>query len=89
MDRNILKYILDAGLLVSFLGVALTGIFKFKGFREFFGISLSYRDPPMPWISTIHDWSGVVMAVIVLIHLILNWEWIVSVTREIFLERKK
>ena len=86
MEKNIIKYILDVGLGISFLIVALTGIFKFSGFREFFGIALSYRDPPMPLISWFHDWSGVAMAAIVLIHLILNWDWIVSMTKGFFIK---
>ncbi len=81
MEKNTIKYILDIGLGISFLIVTLTGIFKFTGFREFLGISLSYRDLPMPLISNFHDWSGVVMAVIVLIHLTLNLDWIVSTTK--------
>jgi hypothetical protein len=84
MERNIIKYILDVGLGISFLIVALTGIFKFSGFREFFGIALSYRDPAMQIISKWHDWSGVAMAAIVLIHLILNFDWIVGMTKGFF-----
>jgi len=86
MEKNIWKYILDVGLGISFLIVALTGIFKFSGFREFFGITLGYRDSPMPLISFFHDWSGVVMAVIVLLHLILNFDWIVSMTKSFFVK---
>lgn len=89
MEKNTIKYILDIGLGISFLLVAFTGIFKFKGFRKFLGITLSYRDFPMPLISFIHDWSGVVMAVIVLLHLILNWDWIVCTTKSFFCNDKK
>ena len=84
MEKNIIKYILDVGLGISFLIVTLTGIFKFSGFREFLGISLGYRDPPMPLISAFHDWSGIVMAILVLGHLILNWDWIVGITKGFF-----
>ena len=84
MEKNTVKYIIDVGLGISFLIVALTGIFKFSGFREFIGVSLSYRDPPMPLISSFHDWSGVVMVVLVLIHLILNLDWIIGMTKSFF-----
>ena len=84
MEKNILKYILDVGLGISFLIVALSGIFKLSEFREFLGISLSYQDPLMHLISEFHDWSGVIMAVIVLVHLMLNWDWIVSMTKDFF-----
>jgi|TARA_B100001971_G_C18108446_1_gene492821 hypothetical protein len=89
MEKNTVKYILDVILGIVFLIVVLTGIFKFSGFREFFGIELGYRDPPMPLISLLHDWSGIVMAVIVLIHLILNWDWIVSMTKSFFIKDKE
>ncbi len=84
MEKNTIRYILDIGLVISFLAVALTGIFKFSGFREFLGISISYRDAPMPLISTVHDWSGVAMSLIVMGHLILNWDWMTGMTRELF-----
>lgn len=38
----------------------------------------------MPLISILHDWSGVVMAILVLAHLILNWDWIMSMTKGFF-----
>tara|TARA_Y100000034_G_scaffold75166_1_gene90292 strand:+ start:5130 stop:5453 length:324 start_codon:yes stop_codon:yes gene_type:complete len=86
MEKNTIKYILDVILGIVFLIVVFTGIFKFSGFREFLGITLSYNDPPMPLISWFHDWSGIVMAVIVLVHLILNWDWIVSMTKSFFVK---
>jgi len=89
VEKNTVNYIVDVGLGISFLVVALTGIFKFKGFREFFGIALSYRDAPMPLISWFHDWSGVVMSVLVLIHIILNWDWIVGMTKELFCKKEE
>jgi len=88
MEKNTFKYLLDIGLGISFLIVTLTGIFKFKGFREFLSISLSYQDPLMSLISKFHDWSGVVMAAIVLVHLILNWAWIISTTKSFFGEEE-
>ena len=89
MEKNTVKYIVDIGLTISFLIVTLTGIFKFTGFREFFGIVLSYKDSAMVLISTFHDWSGVVMAVLVLVHLIVNWDWIVGMTRELFCKKEE
>ena len=35
------------------------------------------------WI-TIHNWASVVLAVIILVHIIFHWRWIVETTRRIF-----
>ncbi|MDD4468003.1 MAG: DUF4405 domain-containing protein, partial [Candidatus ainarchaeum sp.] len=31
----------------------------------------------------VHDWSGIVMIFLVVVHLVLHWNWIVSMTRVI------
>ena len=79
MKKQVVKYLVDIGLLISFLLVTLTGIFKFPGVREH--LASLYAIIPRGPMSLIHDWSGIVMAVLVLIHLILNWGWIKSMTR--------
>lgn len=88
MNRNIIKYIVDVGLLVSFLGASFTGIVKFRSFLSMLGISLDYESMNMTLYRQIHDWSGLVMVVLVLIHLILNWSWIVSVTKGFFVKEE-
>ena len=82
MNKAIVKYWVDVGLAISFLIVTLTGIFKFPGIREH--LAGLYAIIPRGPMSLIHDWSGIVMAVLVLIHLILNWGWIKSMTKHIF-----
>jgi hypothetical protein len=77
-------YVVDVGLLVSFLGATITGIVKFRSFLSLLGIHPNYEALPMGLFRTIHDWSGLVMAILVLTHLILNWGWIVETTKEYF-----
>lgn len=84
MNRTFVKYFVDLGLLLSFLGVTFTGIVKFRSFLSLIGINLDYDSMNMGLYRTIHDWSGLAMAVLVLFHLIVNWGWIVGVTKEIF-----
>ncbi len=36
------------------------------------------------WLD-IHDWAAVALIVILLLHLLLNWRWVVGVTRRAFL----
>jgi hypothetical protein len=35
------------------------------------------------WIE-IHDWAGVVLLVIIGLHVVLHWRWIVQVTKRVF-----
>ncbi len=77
MDRLKVDYFIDLGLLISFLTVFLTGIIKFRGW----GL---YDKFGFPNISLIHDWSGIVMGVLVLVHLVLHWGWIVNTTKCFF-----
>lgn len=82
MDKIKLKYAIDAGLAVSFLGVFVTGIMKFPGLLKSIGIDV--KSLPFGAISKLHDWSGIAMGIFVLVHLILNWQWIVCMTKRYF-----
>jgi len=82
MDRAHIDYWIDVGLLVSFLGVAITGIIKLKSIAASLGIT--YGTPIFTSLSRLHDWSGVIMAILVIVHLILHHEWISTVSKQIF-----
>ncbi len=86
MNKTLLNYIIDAGLAVTFLSVSLTGILKFPRLLPALGIQ--HRSLPMYQISAIHDWSGIIMAALVLIHLALHWNWRVCMTKS-FLKKGK
>ncbi len=88
VEKIKVKYFVDIGLLISFLLVVVTGIIKFGSFLRALGINLDYANMPMKNMALIHDWSGIVMAVLVLIHLILNFDWIISTTK-CFFEKKE
>ena len=72
MNKAVVKYFVDVGLLISFLIGGITGFMKIPGF----GIKNRFI--------TLHDWSGIALVVLVLIHLILNFNWIVSMTKSFF-----
>ncbi len=88
MDKNKLKLWVDIGMGLAFLIVVLTGIFKWPGLSQtiFSGIFnyVSFRA-----MSRIHDWSGAIMALFVLIHLTLNWIWIKSMILCTFRKKEK
>lgn len=86
MNKSKLNYIIDFLAFVSFLITAVSGLaIKFfmpsgvrQGrFQEFFGIQKG------TW-SQIHDWFGILLIILVAIHLVLHWDWIVSMTKNIF-----
>ncbi|NYT08021.1 MAG: DUF4405 domain-containing protein [Methanomicrobiales archaeon] len=82
MYRAQIKYIVDVGLAVSFILCFITGVIKFPGFLR--AIDATHRVLPMRDLTIIHDWTGILMGLLVAVHLILNYRWIVAMTRQIF-----
>ncbi|NOQ37276.1 DUF4405 domain-containing protein [archaeon] len=83
MNRTKLNYWIDVGLALSFFICFITGLIKWPGAIKIIGVS-AYKALHVPNISMLHDWSGLIMGLLVLIHLVLHWEWIVCVTKSIF-----
>ena len=83
MDRTKLNYWIDMGLAISFFTCFYTGLVKWPGLINIIGTSaykvLSFRN-----ISRLHDISGLIMGLLVLIHLVLHWKWIIAVTKSMF-----
>jgi cytochrome b subunit of formate dehydrogenase len=80
MDKTKLLYIVNAVLGVSFLVLLVTGIIKFPGLLPALGVK--YSSLPMRQISTVHDWSGILMGASAVVHIMLNWNWIVLMTKK-------
>lgn len=86
MNRDKLNFLVDFLAFISFLAVAKTGLIIFfflpggvrqGGYQEFFGITkASY--------TAIHDLSGIIFVILVIVHLILHWQWIVGNLKNIF-----
>ena len=77
-----LNYFIDIGLLISFILCGVTGIIKWPGIIP--KIGLNYSNLPFVLISKIHDWSGLLIVILSLIHVILHWKWIVKMTKRLF-----
>lgn len=86
MEKTNLRYIVDLGLAVFFIGVAVTGIMKWSPVRSALG--LVWGTPLMTNISLIHDYSGIAMTLLVLVHLFLNRKWIICETKNLFKNKK-
>jgi len=83
MEKTLLiKYVTDVLLAIAFLLNIITGILKFPGLTSYF--KFIFRFISGPTMAVIHDWSGIVLVILVLIHLIMNFKWIVEMTKSIF-----
>ena len=80
MNRTKLNYLIDVGLALSFFICFVTGLIKWPGLISIIGVS-AYNVLHVPNISIMHDRSGLIMGLLVLIHLVLHWKWIVCVTK--------
>ena len=79
MDRRFLNYAIDIGLLVTFLLVFTTGLIKFPALTMSF--NFVYQVIPHLTLNAIHDWSGLLMGILVLAHLAIHWRWLVEMTK--------
>ncbi|MGD1004923.1 MAG: DUF4405 domain-containing protein [Methanoregulaceae archaeon] len=86
MQIVIVKWCVDLGMGITFLVSFVTGLFKFSLFQRMLGL---YELPlPMAFISDIHDWSGLALGVFVAVHLFLNRQWIMTMTKKILSGKK-
>lgn len=73
-------------MVLLFLGVAKSGIVLYfflpegqrrGGWQTFLGITKH------TW-SSIHNWCGLLLIALILVHIILHWKWILEMTKNIF-----
>jgi len=85
MNRNKVNYYVDLLMAIVFAVMAVTGLVLFFKFPsgERTG-RLSFLDLTKHQWGDIHSWTGIAIVVLVLIHLILHWKWIVVMTKDIF-----
>jgi hypothetical protein len=72
MKRVKLIYIVDLALFVQFLLVGGSGL-----------IMYFYHHAGSPLLRLIHDKIGILMLVFFVVHIVLNWEWIVGTTKKL------
>ncbi len=86
MNKTKVNYVVDFFAFISFLITAISGLaikfFMPGGVRqgrlqEFLGVQKEN------W-SQIHDWFGILLIILVVIHFILHWDWIICMTKNVF-----
>ena len=71
MNRNKINFVLNILLIIVFAVVAVIGILKFPGLIPYFG--MSYMLLPIGDLSTLHDWLGMTLIVLIIVHVSINW----------------
>lgn len=61
-------------LLIAFLLMLVTGIIKFPEFQKLF--SFVYLLIPASKIALIHDFSGLALVILTILHLAIHWRWL-------------
>ena len=82
MNKAKINYVVDAGLVISLIISFVTGILKWLGLRQFF--KPAYKIMSSHSLKVIHTWSGLILGLLVLIHIILHWKWITCMTKSVF-----
>ena len=86
MTRIKINYVVDIVLMILIITMFVTGIIRFPEFLKIFGINYAQIAASLPiyQIRLVHDWSGVMLFIFVLVHLALNWRRMVNITKQIF-----
>jgi len=81
-----INYVVDFLITISFIVTAITGLILFfflpsgvkqGSYQTFLGIIKG------TW-SAVHDWSGIIFIILIVLHFILHWNWVVSMTKNLF-----
>jgi hypothetical protein len=79
VKRKKLNYFIELGMLISFLIIFITGILKWPTLLLIVGYFYTVSEA----IFILHDWLGIVLTSLVIIHLILHRKWFVRMTRKL------
>ncbi len=81
MDRNVIRWGIDLVMGIAFTVSLVTGLLKLTLLLRLFGANNLIL--PTARISDIHDGAGVILGVCVGIHLFMNRQWIINMTRQV------
>jgi len=85
MEKVWINYWIDVGLLISGIIVMISGILKL---RELSFLNI-YKIIHLPTLSMLHDYFGVIFTILVIIHLVMHFNWIMSMTKTLVKKGKK
>jgi cytochrome b subunit of formate dehydrogenase len=76
-----MKYLIDLSMGIAFLICFITGLVKWP--HKSFGKMISSHE-----ITLVHDYAGIILGFVVLIHLIINRKWIITTTKRLFMKHE-
>jgi hypothetical protein len=93
MSKAKLNYIVDVIIGLGFILAALSGLVLFFTPSGYQGGRNPYYMQPVLFLTThtwdiLHTWSSMAMIAGVGAHLVLHWEWMVCMTKEMFVRRQ-
>lgn len=80
MEKMKINYIIDAIMFISIILVTISGAIMHI---------LRHQDNESAVFTFIHILLGSLLTVLAIIHVILHWNWIVSMTKKIWSKKKK
>lgn len=86
MQKRTINYFLNFLSLIIFLIVFITGILKLPISRI---IIPDYFNLPWQELNFLHDYGGVLLGVLIIIHVLLHLDWIIVTTKNLFKGEKK
>ena len=86
MKRSRINYFIDVLMVLDFTLLFFTGILKFPRLLPSLGLRHAFL--PMNTISLVHDWSGITLGILIMLHLALHCRWLWAMTKGFFGGRK-
>jgi hypothetical protein len=85
MNRTTMNYVIDMLMPASAFLCTLTGIIKWPDLVRTPGASS--QNLLMELVSAVHDWSGLVVVLLAIIHIAMHRKWLALMTRSYILRR--
>lgn len=82
MNMGRVYHFIDVLMLAAFILLFSTGIIKFPRLLPTLGIG--YGSLPMSQISLVHDYAGVSLGILIIVHFLLHWRWMWGMTKSLF-----
>jgi hypothetical protein len=77
-----IRWSIDVAMGITFLVSLITGLLKWTLLIRTLGLTDMVF--PLALMSDIHDWTGLMLGVLVAVHLFINRAWIISTTKKMF-----
>ncbi|MFA5141445.1 MAG: DUF4405 domain-containing protein [Candidatus Woesearchaeota archaeon] len=89
MDKTKMNYWIDIAMAFSFVVTGITGlaIFFFMPQGQKSGQSAFLSISKQVW-GDWHNWFGLLMIILMLVHLILHWDWLICMTKNMLNHKK-